>query len=63
MALKTLPKSYLKFIDQMVVVFHNPSYPEVAEIPKGYISIIDSLKDNFVSVNLHMDNNHCVHNY
>ena len=47
----------------MVVVFHNPAYPEIQEIPKGYINIIDSLKPHFISVNVHMDNNHCIHNY
>ena len=47
----------------MVIVFHNPTYPEVSEPSKGKISIIDNLKEHFYSVNLHMDNNHCIHDY
>jgi hypothetical protein len=63
MALKTLPIEYLPFIDQMVIIFHNPHNPQITPASQGHLTILESLRQHFLSVNFHIDNHECIHDY
>lgn len=47
----------------MVIVFNNPRHPEISAPLAGYLTILKSLGDYFVSVNFHLDNRGCVLNF
>lgn len=54
--LRSLPITYLKYIDQLVITFNlndNFAYHE------GNINILKGLKNEFKTVNIHMNNKDC----
>lgn len=63
MGLKTLPISYLDYIDQMVIVFNNPRHPQITPPLEGYLDVINSLKQKFISINFHLNNLQCVYDF
>ena len=56
---RTLPISYLDFIDQIIMEVHLPGPAIRHDGYWGNLDIVESLSKNFVSVNMHMNNHAC----